>query len=150
MQKLFWMSETISVHNMFSPGLSLEFSCIELLIQWTFVIILWISWCKNKSFWQRFTCIFSCYNFFHEFFWWKVKLLLRMLTFTERGTSQFLPVSLILIVKIAGKTLPYCQWCAGATADILKRRLEICFVEIIYLASIFLYKKMPSFFNLFS
>ena len=27
------MSETISVHNMFSPGLSLEFSCIELVIQ---------------------------------------------------------------------------------------------------------------------
>ena len=34
-QKLFWMSETISVHNMLSPGLSLEFSCIELVIQWT-------------------------------------------------------------------------------------------------------------------
>ena len=34
-QKFFWMSETISVHNMFSPGLSLEFSCIELVIQWT-------------------------------------------------------------------------------------------------------------------
>ena len=33
-QKLFWMSEIISVHNMFSPGLSLEFSCIELVIQW--------------------------------------------------------------------------------------------------------------------
>ena len=32
-QKLFWMSETISVHNMFSQSLSLEFSCIEL--QWT-------------------------------------------------------------------------------------------------------------------
>ena len=29
-QKLFWMSETISVHNM-----SLRFSCNELLIQWT-------------------------------------------------------------------------------------------------------------------
>ena len=29
------MSETISVHNMFSPGLSLEFSRIELVIQWT-------------------------------------------------------------------------------------------------------------------
>ena len=29
-QKLFWMSETISVHNMFSLCLSLEFSCIEL------------------------------------------------------------------------------------------------------------------------
>ena len=26
-QKLFWLSETISVQNMFSPGLSLEFSC---------------------------------------------------------------------------------------------------------------------------
>ena len=25
--------ETISVHDMFSPGLSLEFSCIELVIQ---------------------------------------------------------------------------------------------------------------------
>ena len=34
-QKLFWMSETISLQKMFSPGLSLEFSCIELVIQWT-------------------------------------------------------------------------------------------------------------------
>ena len=34
-QTLFWMSKTISVHNMFFPGLSLEFSCIELVIQWT-------------------------------------------------------------------------------------------------------------------
>ena len=34
-QRLFWMSETISVHNMLSPGLSLEFSCIEPVIQWT-------------------------------------------------------------------------------------------------------------------
>ena len=34
-QKLFWMSETISVHIMFSQGLSLKFSCIELVIQWT-------------------------------------------------------------------------------------------------------------------
>ena len=32
-QKLFRMSETISAHNMFSTGLSLEFSCIELVIQ---------------------------------------------------------------------------------------------------------------------
>ena len=34
-QKLIWMSEKNSVRNMFSPGLSLEFSCIELVIQWT-------------------------------------------------------------------------------------------------------------------
>ena len=32
-QKLFLMSEKNSVHNMFSPGLSLAFSCIELVIQ---------------------------------------------------------------------------------------------------------------------
>ena len=34
-QKLFWISETISVHNMFSQGFSLEFSWIELVIQWS-------------------------------------------------------------------------------------------------------------------
>ena len=56
-QKLLWMSETISVHNMFSPGLSLEILCIELVI-----IILWVSWCKNKSFWQRFTCIIAIWT----------------------------------------------------------------------------------------
>ena len=31
--KIVCMSETISAHNMFSPGLSLEFLCIELVIQ---------------------------------------------------------------------------------------------------------------------
>ena len=39
-QKLFWMSETISVHNMFFPGLSLEFSCIELVIYKCSLILL--------------------------------------------------------------------------------------------------------------
>ena len=34
-QKNFWMLETISVPKIFSPGLSLEFSCIELVIPWT-------------------------------------------------------------------------------------------------------------------
>ena len=58
-QKLFWMSETISVHNMFSP-------CSELgiFMYWTCkfneqsVVIFGVSWYKNKSFWQRFTCTF--------------------------------------------------------------------------------------------
>ena len=54
-QKLIWMLETISVHNMFSPVLSLKFSCIELQFNEQSVIILWVSWCKNKRFWQRFT-----------------------------------------------------------------------------------------------
>ena len=39
-QKLFWMSETISVHNKFSPGFSLKILCIKLVIQWTFCILL--------------------------------------------------------------------------------------------------------------
>ena len=34
-QKLFLTFRTIFVHNMFSPGLRLEFSCIELVIQRT-------------------------------------------------------------------------------------------------------------------
>ena len=52
--KLFWMWETISVQNMFSPGLSLEFSYIELVIQWfvkhgNFVLNLypWVRICKT-------------------------------------------------------------------------------------------------------
>ena len=33
MSEALLFAETISVHNMFSPGVSLEFSCIELVIQ---------------------------------------------------------------------------------------------------------------------
>ena len=47
--KLFWMSETISVHNMFFPGWSLEFLYIEHVIQWKSVVILWVSWCKIRA-----------------------------------------------------------------------------------------------------
>ena len=42
------------------PVLSLEFSCTELVIQWTIFCHMWVSWCKNKCFWQRFTCV--CVN----------------------------------------------------------------------------------------
>ena len=55
--KLFWMlkQKTICVHNMFlaccEHVLSLQFSSNE-----QSVVILCVSWCKNKSFWQRFTC----------------------------------------------------------------------------------------------
>ena len=58
-QKLFWKSETISVHNMFSPGLSLEFSCTY----WTCNSMNNLSsYCglvdaKIESFWQKWvTC----------------------------------------------------------------------------------------------
>ena len=42
--------------------------CTQHILQvlWTYnfheqsVVILWISWCKNKSFWQRVTCKFLC------------------------------------------------------------------------------------------
>ena len=47
------MSKTISVHNMF-----LEFSQVKLTWNEQSAVILWVSWCKNKSFWQRFTCTY--------------------------------------------------------------------------------------------
>ena len=54
---LFWHSEQL-VYTACSPHvLSLQFSCTELVIQWTICRhIVGLSWCKNKSFWQRFTC----------------------------------------------------------------------------------------------
>ena len=59
--------KTIFVHNIIS-------TCSELVtfMYWTrkfnekSVVILWVSWCKNKSFWQRFTCIIS--KFTWQFF----------------------------------------------------------------------------------
>ena len=67
-KELIWMSEKISVHNMFSPVLSLEFSCIELVIQWTICcLILWVSWWKIRAsdkdllvsqyFWTRYVSV---------------------------------------------------------------------------------------------
>ena len=56
---------TTYVHNMFYPCsthvLSLQFSFNEQSF-----VILWVSWCKNKSFWQRFTCKFCNYFFWVE------------------------------------------------------------------------------------
>ena len=54
--KMFWMSETISVHNMFSPGLRLEFSCIELAIQWTISRHIVGQLMQDGGFWKRVTC----------------------------------------------------------------------------------------------
>ena len=52
---------TICVHNMFC-----RYSELRIFMKNEQpVIILWVSWCKNKSFWQRFTCkadIFFCYD----------------------------------------------------------------------------------------
>ena len=43
---------------------------IELVIQWTmqYFVTLWVSWCKNKSFWQRLTCISVSASLFDENF----------------------------------------------------------------------------------
>ena len=56
--KLFWMSKqnktktTTCVHNMFC-----RYSELTIFMNnEQSVVILWVSWCKNKSFWQRFTC----------------------------------------------------------------------------------------------
>ena len=38
-------------------------------IKWSlYVVILWVSWCKNKSFWQRFTCTWFAYGIRLEWF----------------------------------------------------------------------------------
>ena len=43
---------TICVHNMFC-----RYSELTIFMNnEQSVVILWVSWCKNKSFWQRFTC----------------------------------------------------------------------------------------------
>ena len=54
----FWHSEHFLYTTCSPHVLILEFSCIELVIQLNeqSVVILWVIWCKNKSFWQRFTC----------------------------------------------------------------------------------------------
>ena len=55
-QVLFWMSEIISVHNVlprFKLGILMYWTC---KFNEQSVVILWVSWCKNKIFWQRFTC----------------------------------------------------------------------------------------------
>ena len=50
-------SECQSKNNLCTQHvLSLQFSCTELAIQWIIRHIV-VSWCKNKYFWQRFTCI---------------------------------------------------------------------------------------------
>ena len=52
---LLWHSEQFMYKTCSPYVLSLQFSCTELLIQWTIVILL-VSWCKKKCFWKRFTC----------------------------------------------------------------------------------------------
>ena len=83
-----------TVHNMFSQGLSFEFSCLELVIQWT-IVILWVSWCKNKCFWKRFTCIFiptytNCRSYtFISFLENFLSILLNLLTFETLACILF-------------------------------------------------------------
>ena len=52
--KLFWINVKTKNSLCTQHVLNLNFSCSELVIQ--SVVILWVSWCKNKCFSQRFTC----------------------------------------------------------------------------------------------
>ena len=55
---------TICVHNMFC-----RYSELTIFMNnEQSVIILWVSWCKNKSFWQRFTCT-TC----RGQYWWSMR-----------------------------------------------------------------------------
>ena len=47
------IKKTICVHNMFWAW---NFHVLNWWFKEQSVVILWVSWCKNKSFWQSFTC----------------------------------------------------------------------------------------------
>ena len=57
--KLFWMSKqkqkTICAHNMFWAW---NFHVLNWQFNEQSFVILWVIWCKNKCFWQRFTCTY--------------------------------------------------------------------------------------------
>ena len=81
--KLLWISKLKQkqfVYTTCSPHvLSLEFSCIELVNSMNNPLsYLWVSWCKNKTFWQRFTCTNLSTN--HNLVEWK-----KLLTLVKRS-----------------------------------------------------------------
>ena len=50
---LYWQFKTIYVHNMFW---ACSFHVLNSKFNEQSVDILWVSWCKNKNFWQRLAC----------------------------------------------------------------------------------------------
>ena len=64
-QKLFFTFRTIYVHNMFG---ACSFHVLNWQINEQSSVILWASWCKNKCFWKRFTCILSQIDTFDFWF----------------------------------------------------------------------------------
>ena len=55
---LFWHSEQFMYTTCYEHVLSFQFSCTELVIQCTIFSHI-VGWCKNKCFWNRFTCMYS-------------------------------------------------------------------------------------------
>ena len=51
---------TQHVLNMFSTCSELEIFVLNSKFNEQSVVILWVSWCKNKAFWQRSTCKEGC------------------------------------------------------------------------------------------
>ena len=75
---------TIYVHNMFW---ACNFHVLNLyIIQWYIQssVILWVSWCKNKCFWNRFTCKSCAFNKFP----WKLKLLTFLRPVPRTATTE--------------------------------------------------------------
>ena len=51
------------LYTKWSPQiLALNFHVLNLLFNEQSVVILWVSWCRNKNFWQRFTCKKKSWN----------------------------------------------------------------------------------------
>ena len=67
--KLFWMSKQIKNSNLCTQHVLQVSELTIFMNKEQSVVILWVSWCKNKSFWQRFTCtrLFSFKNDWHIF-----------------------------------------------------------------------------------
>ena len=64
--ELFWMSKqkrnNLCTQHDLPMFWAWNFHALNLQFNEQYVVILWVSWCKNKSFWQRFTCTLIIWN----------------------------------------------------------------------------------------
>ena len=86
-----------------------NFHVLNLSFNEQYVVILWVSWCKNKSFWQRFTCIL-----FHSGFSFNCNCISMMSTWECRAIIVYISDVIscfcgdfILNRKCVHKYLPY-------------------------------------------
>ena len=114
--KLFWMSKQIKNSNLCTQHVLQVSELTIFMNKEQSVVILWVSWCKNKSFWQRFTCtrLFSFKNDWHIFCTFYM-----IMRWFHTLSHQFLfgpcnfchiltdwPYNIIIMVTLFDKTIP--------------------------------------------